>query len=99
MSKEKNPQIDLNEINYNKRLTYSKTKMFEFSQFKGVYVETQFKNQRENDPSSDYVNTLLFNEWESFEILRDSNVCLLNSLPIDIIAFMDVPEINKKWFQ
>lgn len=48
---------------------------------------------------SDHVNSDMFNEWESFEILREANTSCLNSMPLDIVALMDVPEINHDWYQ
>ena len=65
----------------------------------GVYAETQFKNQREGDLTSDHVNCDIFNDWESHEILREANIIALNALTLDIAALMDVPEINHHWYQ
>lgn len=49
--------------------------------------------------TSDYLNSGIFNEWESYEILREANFSCLNSLPLDFLALMDHPDINHFWFQ
>ena len=69
----------------------TRTKVIDQHKLSGVYVETQFKNQRDADLMSDYVNIGIFNDWESFEILREANFIGLNSIPIDFISLMDLP--------
>lgn len=60
---------------------------------KGIFVETQFKHTVANDFQSDFVNSDIFSDWESYQILNEANHNLLNSLPIDFIGIMDVPQI------
>ena len=80
----------------------------------GIVVETEFRHQRlkelredeevephkrKEDLRSDYVNSGIFNDLESYRILEEVNNNALNSMPLDIMGLMDVPEINDEWFQ
>lgn len=67
----------------------------------GVFAETEFRHQRpgKSEKRSDYVNSTIFNDLESFRILEEVNTQALNSFPIDILGLMDLPEINHDWYQ
>ena len=101
-------------VNYKNRLTVSRTKIIDQHHMEGIVVETEFRHQRlkelkegeevephkrKEDLRSDYVNSGIFNDLESYRILEEVNNNALNSMPLDIMGLMDVPEINDEWFQ
>lgn len=77
----------------------SRTKLIKQHLLSGAYVETQFKHRQKGILTSDYINSSLFDDQQSYEILKEANMNAFNSLPIDYVALMDVPEIIDKWFQ
>ena len=45
------------------------------------------------------MNVGLFDDQQSYELLREANANAFNSLPIDLISLMDVPELIDEWYQ
>lgn len=47
---------------------------------------------------SDYINAG-YSDWESYEILREANAKLFNSLPLDFVALINLPMLDDQWYQ
>ena len=45
------------------------------------------------------MNSEVFSNWESFQILLEANMHTLNTLTNDFVSLMDLPELNQKWYQ
>lgn len=89
----------IEEYNYNNKLTLVKAKQIDQHDVQGVFVESQFKHQIRGDLTSDYVNSRIFDNNQSYQLLRETNVNALNSFPNDFVGLMDVREINNEWLQ
>lgn len=85
------------EFNFNNKFTLCKAKIIDQHDIQGVYVETQFKHLIKNDLTSDYVNSRIFDNSQSYRLLRETNINALNSFPNDFLGLMEVPEINNEW--
>lgn len=87
-----------NEVNFHKRMFLSTTKIINQQFISGVYAETQFKHIIDDDLTSDTINSKIFKNSQSFSLLREANMNVLNSIPLDFIGLMDMPLINHEWY-
>lgn len=50
-----------------------------------------------DDLTSEHIN-VCFDDWESYNILREANAKLFNSIPLDYVALINNPLINDQWY-